>query len=76
MFIFNYCFAHVLAIFLVAMAGIDDQNNWMIKKQIINSPWYEKYAWSYYWATTTMLTVGFGDLSATTYKEAIIMVLI
>ncbi len=58
------------------MAGIDDQNNWMIKKQIINSAWYEKYAWSYYWATTTMLTVGFGDLSATTYKEAIIMVLI
>jgi hypothetical protein len=45
-------------------------------KDIYLAPWFEKYAWSYYWATTMMLTVGFGDLAATTYQEAMILTLI
>jgi hypothetical protein len=48
------------------MANIDDNNNWMIKKNIIYQTWSSKYIWSYYWGTTIMLTVGFGDLAATT----------
>ena len=50
------------------MANIDKDKNWMTAKNIINSDWTEKYIWSYYWGTTIMLTVGFGDLAATTYK--------
>lgn len=75
-FIFNFSLAHVLAIFLVAMAGVSEDDNWMNYKNIHSAFWFEKYAWAYYWATTMMLTVGFGDLTATNYKEAMILTLI
>jgi hypothetical protein len=48
----------------------------MVKKQISEAYWFEQYVWSYYWGTTIMLTVGFGDLSATTYKEALCLIFI
>jgi hypothetical protein len=37
-------------------------------KNIENAPWYEQYSWAYYWGTTIMLTVGFGDIAAANYK--------
>jgi hypothetical protein len=74
--LFNFCFAHIMAIFLTAMTGLNNQNNWMIKKNIDDTIWYERYVWSYYWSTTIMLTVGFGDLAATTYQEALCLVFI
>jgi hypothetical protein len=51
-------------------------DNWMNFKDIGLAPWPEKYAWAYYWATTIMLTVGFGDLAATNYEEAIALTMI
>lgn len=39
--------------------------SWMKQKGINDAVWSEKYIWAYYWATTIMLTVGFGDLTAT-----------
>ena len=38
--------------------------------------WYEQYIWAYYWGSTIMLTVGFGDISPANYKEAICLTLI
>ena len=58
------------------MTTIDDSHNWMIVKGIADNPWYERYVWSYYWATTIMLTVGFGDIAASTYKEAMVITFI
>lgn len=40
----------------------------MIKFQINQSNWFEKYIWGYYWGTTIMLTVGFGDITAANYQ--------
>lgn len=40
------------------------------------SPWFEQYVWAYYWGTTIMLSVGFGDLSASNYQEAICLIFI
>lgn len=35
-----------------------------------------KYIWGYYWGTNIMLTVGFGDISATNYYEAFALIFI
>lgn len=42
----------------------------------LDAPWYERYAWSYYGGTTIMLTVGFGDIAAGNYKEALCLTII
>lgn len=75
-FIVNFCYAHIIALFLAAMASLDTGNNWMIGKGIEGAGWIERYVWSYYWATNIMLTVGFGDLAAHNYKEAICLIFI
>lgn len=49
------------------MAGIDSGENWRLKMHIENAEWYIKYIWGYYWGTNIMLTVGFGDITATNY---------
>ena len=38
--------------------------------------WSSKYIWGYYWAVNIMLTVGFGDLSATTDTEALCLIFV
>jgi hypothetical protein len=66
--LFNFAFAHIIAILLNAMASLSPGANWMTAKGIGSSPWYEKYSWSYYWANTIMLTVGFGDIVASNFQ--------
>ena len=34
------------------------------------------YIWSYYWACTIMMTVGFGDISPVDYRESIVVAFI
>lgn len=48
----------------------------MTVKGIANTAWYERYVWSYYWGTTIMLTVGFGDIVPSNYEEAICVIFI
>ena len=57
------------------MACLDD-NNWLVQNNLLEAQWYEKYSWAYYWATNIMLTVGFGDINAANYKEAICLIFI
>ena len=64
----NFAFAHIICLLLNAIAQMNPGANWMTKKGIENSPWFEKYSWSYYWANTIMLTVGFGDIVASNYQ--------
>ena len=56
------------------MVGLNNSVNWHIKLGIEDSSWFIKYIWGYYWGTNIMLTVGFGDLAATNYHEAIILI--
>ena len=58
------------------MAGMSTGEDWMTAKGIADSPWAIQYVWSFYWAANIMLTVGFGDLSASNYKEAICLIFI
>jgi hypothetical protein len=59
------------------MATINyDQKCWYQLIKIQDSNWFIKYVWGYYWGTNIMLTVGFGDLVATTHIEAILLIFI
>jgi hypothetical protein len=35
--------------------------------------WFHAYIWAFYWSTTIMLTIGFGDLTPKNSKEALIV---
>ena len=49
------------------MVLISPDDNWVIKLGIGSEEWFIKYVWGYYWGTNIMLTVGFGDISATNF---------
>lgn len=66
----------MLAILLVGMSKVNPSSNWVLQKNLINAPWYERYIWSYYWGTTIMLTIGFGDIVPVCYQEALCMIFI
>ncbi|KAL4469570.1 hypothetical protein ABPG74_004823 [Tetrahymena malaccensis] len=66
--------AHIAAIgwyFLGIQEMKSNQTNWLDKLGIQNNAYYEKYVYSIYWSITTMTTVGYGDISATNYIEAL-----
>jgi len=58
------------------MTHIDEPINWHTVRGITEAAWYEKYVWAYYWGCNIMLTVGFGDIAASNYKEAMALVFI
>lgn len=72
----NFTLAHILSIVLNAMAGLNHEENWLKVKGLSTAASAEKYVWGYYWGTTIMLTVGFGDLAATNYSEALCLIFI
>ena len=74
--IFNFVFAHILAILLTAMADTGEEKTWHSVIGIKNASWFEQYVWAYYWGCNIMLTVGFGDIAASNYKEALCLIFI
>jgi hypothetical protein len=74
--LFNFAFAHFVAVCLNLMASLDPERNWQVTRGIHEKWWFERYVWSYYWATTIMLTIGFGDITPSTYQEALCVVFI
>lgn len=76
MLVINFTFAHILSILLNGMADLNVGQNWLMRKGLEMAPWTERYVWGYYWGTTIMLTVGFGDLVATNWQEALCLIFI
>ena len=68
--------AHILAVILIMVSWLNEKDNWLTKVNAISAAWYEQYSWAYYWGTTIMLTIGFGDILPVNYKEALILTVI
>lgn len=64
-FVTNFTVAHFLSLALNSMPKLNHDRNWLVVSNRAHERWQTKYLWGYYWATTIMLTVGFGDLAAT-----------
>ena len=72
----NFLLAYILTIILLLMGRFDPKRNWLVDKNLAHLEWGEKIIWAYYWATTIVLSVGFGGVSPATTDEALCIIFI
>lgn len=64
--------AHFIACAWSAVGRLNEDvygESWIKTHNLLDSPWDDEYAVALYWALTTITTVGYGDISATTPTE-------
>jgi hypothetical protein len=58
------------AFFYIGMDELRNNNNgWLVANDLLDVPFRTKYITSMYWAFTTMIAVGYGDITPTTKDE-------
>jgi potassium voltage-gated channel Eag-related subfamily H protein 5/cyclic nucleotide gated channel alpha 1 len=55
--------AHIFALTLYYAAVCNTEKNWLNTHELIDLTPIERYVYSLYFAFTTMLTVGYGDIT-------------
>ena len=67
---FLACFWHLMAI------SMNEAENWLISLGMQDASTFDRYVTSLYWAVTTMITVGYGDISAVNVYEKIFNIVV
>lgn len=69
---------HVISCLWIFIARFDDltKNNWIYAKELLDTPDFELYITSFYFSVTTIVTVGYGDITAVSVGEKIVCVLL
>lgn len=57
------------ALLIYATTKLHPEENWMTKIKLEDQTWHTKYIYSLYFSCTTLLTVGYGDISPTNVAE-------
>ncbi|CAK69385.1 unnamed protein product (macronuclear) [Paramecium tetraurelia] len=66
-----YLLAHIVACFWHYVGVKSMETSWLIKYELLNEPIWRQYNYAFYWATMTMTTIGYGDVTAQSQLELI-----
>ena len=74
--LFVFYIAHFCSLiwYKIGLSGLSEGDSWLISEKIAGSSWKIKYISSLYFALVTMITVGYGDISPSTLRERIFVI--
>lgn len=76
-FAFLIGMGHIFGLLMYIVGNeVNKEKNWINAIKIQNEDWATKYIFSIYWAFTTMVTVGYGDITPQNKFEAIVVVVV